>query len=650
MARRDRPVSQRQAWWLLAAALGAFLPLTAHLPLWLALGSGSVMLLRGWITYRQWHLPPRWLLALLVVAGTAAVGFEYKTVFGRVPGVALLGIFIALKLLELRAARDALAVVLLCYFLVLAQFMFTQTIATALIAIVTIVLTTATLAAAADDRPAPQLLLRRSGLMLAQALPFMVLLFILFPRVQGPLWGLPQDRITATTGLSDSMAPGSIAELSQSDAIAFRVKFAGPVPAQNQLYWRGPVMSSFDGRNWHATRSTGTQLTPPYPLKGSSVDYELTLEPHGKRWLFALEHPDALPPNSQFSDDLQLLSRELVRNRTRYSLRSYPDTQLLLKETPATLREALALPRDGNPRIRAVAAEWTARHGDDATAILAAAEDFFGRQLLAYTLTPPIVIDDVIDGFLFETKRGFCEHFASAFAFSLRAAGIPARVVTGYQGGEVNAVDDYLVVRQYDAHAWTEVWLAERGWVRIDPTAISAPRRIADHFVAAVPAGEALPFLARANMSWLRDLRNRFDAVANGWNQWVLGYTPQRQREFLQSLGLEAPDWQQMTAVLAVLSGTVLLVLTAWILHQRKQIDPARRAWLRFTRRLAKRGVQWQDWEGPQDFARRASLALPTHAASIQAITDSYSRLRYAPQATPADLDQLKNQIRRFRP
>lgn len=650
MARRDRPVSQRQSWWLLAAALGAFLPLTPYLPLWLSFASGSVMLLRGWITYRQWHLPSRWLLVLLVIAGTTAVGFEYRTIFGRVPGVALLAIFLALKLLELRAARDALAVVLLCYFMVLAQFMFTQTIATALIAIATIVLTTATLAAAADDRPPPLLLLRRSGLMLAQALPLMMLLFVLFPRVQGPLWGLPQDRHTATSGLSDSISPGTIAQLSRSDAIAFRVKFEGPVPAQSQLYWRGPVMPQFDGRTWHVTRKSGTQTSPPYQITGPGIDYEVTLEQHGKQWLFALEHPEALPPESTFTRDVQLLSRTNVLTRMRYNLRSFPETVLMTPETSASLRESLALPRAGNPRTRAVAAEWKAQYGNDAQAILAAAENFFARQLLAYTLNPPLLADDVIDGFLFDTKRGFCEHFASAFAFSLRAAGVPARVVAGYQGGEINTIDGYLVVRQYDAHAWTEVWLAERGWVRVDPTSISAPRRIADNFVAAAPAGEALPLLARTELNWLRDLRNRLDAVANGWNQWVLGYTPQRQREFLQSLGLNAPDWQKMTALLALLCGIVLLGLTLWVLYQRQPIDPARQAWLQFTRRLDKRGVHWQEWEGPQEFAQRAGQALPAHAAAIAAIADTYARLRYAPPTVDAELDRLKNLIRSFHP
>ena len=650
MARINRPVSRRQSWWLLATALAAFLPLTPQIPLWLALAAGTCFALRAALTWKQWRLPPRWLLVLLVAAGTSAVFFEYRSLVGRTPGVALLVVILALKLLELRAARDAISTVLLCYFLVLAQFMFTQTIPTALLACGTIIITTATLLAASDDRPTPIIQLRRTLLMLAQALPFMLLLFLLFPRVQGPLWGLPQDRTSAVSGLSDTMSPGSIAQLSQSDAVAFRVQFKGEVPAQSQLYWRGPVMPAFDGRSWRVTQTLGAYPVPPYVPRGSSVDYEVTLEPHGKFWLFALEMPGTLPPDSAMTSDYQPIARQAVRTRLRYTQQASPDTLAGINESAANLRAALELPKEGNPQIRAIAAEWRQRHGTDATAILAAAEDLFVRQLLIYTLNPPLLGRDVVDEFLFDTRRGFCEHFSAAFVFALRAAGVPARVVAGYQGGEINPVDGYLVVRQYDAHAWTEVWIAERGWVRIDPTAISAPRRINNNVAAAVPAGEPLPFLARSDLAWLKELRNRMDAVTNGWNQWVLGYNPQRQKDLLQSLGLDAPDWRSMTAILTALCGAVLLGLTAWVLHQRVRVDPALAAWQRFTRKLAKRGITWQAWEGPQDFARRASHAAPQHARAIHEIADLYAQLRYNPNTDRASLSQLNTKITAFRP
>ena len=270
--------------------------------------------------------------------------------------------------------------------------------------------------------------------------------------------------------------------------------------------------------------------------------------------------------------------------------------------------------------------------------------------MLIYTLNPPLLGTDMVDEFLFDSKRGFCEHFAAAFVFTLRAAGVPARVVAGYQGGEINPVDGYLEVRQYDAHAWTEVWIAGRGWVRIDPTAISAPSRINSNLAAAVPANERLPFLARADLAWLKELRYRLDAVTNGWNQWVLGYNPQRQRDLLASLGLKEPDWRSMTAVLSVLCGGVMLGLTAWILRNRLRVDPALAAWRRFTARLARRGIVWQAWEGPLAFAERAARQIPNHAASINAIASIYARLRYAPDPKAGDLIEFKAKIAAFNP
>lgn len=650
MARINRPVSRRQAWWLLAAALAAFLPLTPQLPTWLATAAGAALAWRGLLTWAQWRLPPRWLLLILVAAGIGGVLYEYRTILGRTPGVALLAVFLPLKLLELRAARDAMATVLLCYFLVLAQFLFTQTIPTAMLAVLTVLVTTAALLAAHDDRPPPMRQVRRAGLLLAQALPFMLLLFVLFPRVQGPLWGIPQDRFSAVSGLSDTMSPGSIAQLSQSDAVAFRVRFKGEVPAQSQLYWRGPVMPAFDGRSWRVTQTLGAYPAVPYPEQGQPVDYELTLEPHGKFWLFALELPGNLAPDSALTSDYQPIARQAVRNRLRYDQRAWPEAHAGREEMPRILRDALALPASGNPRIRAIAEGWRAKHGGDGAAILADAEAFFLRQLLIYTLNPPLLGPDVVDEFLFDTKRGFCEHFASAFVFALRAAGVPARVVAGYQGGEVNPVDGYLVVRQYDAHAWAEAWIAGRGWVRVDPTAIASPRRINANVAAAVPAGEPLPFLARGDLAWLKEIRHRLDAVTNGWNQWVLGYSPQRQKDFLQSLGLGEPDWRSMTAMLAALCGIVLLALTAWILHHRQRVDPALAAWRRFTARLAKRGAAWQAWEGPRAYAERASAALPERADAIREIADLYIRLRYGWGGDARDLQQLRRLVAAFRP
>lgn len=652
MARLDRPVSRRQSNWLLAAALASALPLAAYVPLWLVIATGFAFAWRALLSWRQYHLPPRGLPPLLAIAGSISIFIEYHTLLGRTPGIALLLIFLGLKLLELRAARDAMATVLLCFFLVLGDFLFSQTIPMALQAAFALLVTTTALLAANDDRPGVKAQFTRAGTLLAQAVPFMLLLFLLFPRIEGPLWNLPEDRRSAISGLSDSMAPGSIAQVSQSDAVVFRALFKAPkkIPPQAQLYWRGPVMPAFDGRIWRVTKTRAAYAAPPWAAQGLTVDYEMTLEPHGKLWLFALELPATLPADSALTGDYQLLARQPVRNRMRFEQRALLLASAGREETPAVLREALVLPQDGNPRIRAVAEGWRRQYGSDTAAILVAAQNFFSRQLLIYTLNPPLLGKDSVDEFLFDSKRGFCEHFASAFTFSLRAAGIPARVVTGYQGGEMNPLDGYLVVRQYDAHAWSEAWLAGQGWVRIDPTAIAAPSRINENVTAALPAGEPLPFLARNDLAWLRELRHRLDAISNDWNQWVLGYNPQRQRDFLARLGLDSPDWRSMTAALAIFSGITLLVLTLWILRNRQHSDPALLLWRRFTRKLTRCGIVWQPWEGPADFAVRAAKKLPAQAMEIHEIARDYAGLRYAARPHDSDLLRLKIRIASFKP
>jgi hypothetical protein len=255
--------------------------------------------------------------------------------------------------------------------------------------------------------------------------------------------------------------------------------------------------------------------------------------------------------------------------------------------------------------------------------------DHFRNESFFYTLTPPLLGENGIDQFLYDTRRGFCEHFASAFVFAMRAAGIPARVVTGYQGGEHNPVDGYLIVRQSDAHAWAEVWLAGKGWTRVDPTAAIAPSRIEAGLASAISAAEPLPFLVRTDLSWLRQLRFRWEAVGNAWNQWILGYNPQRQREVLKHLGMREPDWKAMTAAMAALCGLLLLGLTVWVLHKRIRLDPTVRAWNRLSRKLSRVGLARKDWEGPADYARRVALSRPELAKPMAVIAALYIGLRY---------------------
>jgi transglutaminase-like putative cysteine protease len=351
----------------------------------------------------------------------------------------------------------------------------------------------------------------------------MLILFVFFPRVQGPLWGLPQDAYSGTSGLSNTMTPGSISQLILSDAVAFRVKFEGTIPKPNQLYWRGPVFWYFNGKNWLPGNKTPRNFFK-YERLEKRVQYTVTLEPHNNHWLFVLDMPAMLPPESTGSNDYQVLSRTPVRSRMRYKMASYLSHKVGLDADEKELSRALQLPPDtnsgGNKRARALAESWRQDINSD-EAIMRKALSMFRNQKFYYTLLPPLLGDNQVDEFLFDTLQGFCEHYSSSFVFLMRSAGIPARVVTGYLGGKINSVGNYMIVRQSDAHAWAEVWLKDRGWVRVDPTASVSPERLNSGIAAAVPYSDQLPMMARTEFEWLRTMRMSMDAMANNWNQWV---------------------------------------------------------------------------------------------------------------------------------
>lgn len=647
-------LSRRQSLWLIAAGVMTITPLVPHLPAWLGVLTGLTFAWRLFLAWQDKPLPPRWLLVLVALIGIVGIAIHYRTPFGQNPGVALLVMLMSLKQLECRAMRDGYSVVFLGFFIVMSAFFYAQTIPAALFAALALLLLVGVLTALEDDLPDPRALLARSGLLLVKALPFMLLLFVLFPRVQGPLWGLPRDAHSALTGLSDSMTPGSISQLSQSDAVAFRVRFEGETPPRHQLYWRGPVLTHFDGRTWRPLRS-GMHNEPPYEVDGPRIDYELTLEPHNKHWLFALELPGELPTladGAVITDDYFLISKKPVIARQRYRLSSWPEAAAGSDDPGSLLDEARQLPPRGNPRIRAIAEQWRAQHGDNDQAIVEAASLFLLRQGLRYTLDPPLTGENSVDDFLFETREGFCEHFSSAFVFALRAAGLPARVVTGYQGGEINPVDNFLVVHQYDAHAWSEVWLRGQGWRRIDPTAISFPTRVQQNLAVVVPEGSPLPLLMRIHAEWLKDLRFRWDALNNAWNQWILGYNVERQRELLRRLGMAQPDWRHLTVTLAVLTGLTFAGFALYALRHWRRLDTAGLLWRRTERRLARLGLARQIWETPSAWAQRVGKRRPELADSIATLAETYSLLRYAPLAEArrrALLDEMRSQMAALR-
>ena len=643
------PLERSAVPWLLACAFATAAPHTEHLPLWLSAIAGLALALRAWLWQKNRRLPSRWLLALIVAASTAGVYLEYRTLFGRDAGVAMLTLFMALKPMEMTRRRDAIVVVMLGFFLLLTHYFYSQSIPTGLWLIAAATLETATLIRIFGGPQPPMLIARYAAQLLLQALPFMLVLFLLFPRISGPLWGLPQDAHSSRSGLPETISPGSISDLILNGSIAFRARFDGPPPANSSLYWRGPVMDEYDGRTWKPV-FLGRIAAPQIETRGPLLAYELTLEPHNQRWLLALDIPAELPQDSFLSPRMQAMTREPVRLRSRFSLRSATDYRAGIAESRLVLDTSLRLPNQGNPRARALAATWRDKH-QDSRKIAAEAQLLFRQENFFYTLHPPLLGNNAIDEFLFETRSGFCEHYASAFVFLMRAAGVPARVVAGYQGGEFNPVDGYVVVRQSDAHAWAEIWTADQGWLRVDPTAAIAPSRVEQGIAAALPEGETLPVMARIDLDWLRQLRYRWEAVNNSWNQWVLGYNPDRQREVLSKLGLGDIDWRGMTALLATLCGIALLGITAWTLWQRPGLEPAQRAWYRFCRRLTKQGVSAREpWEGPLAYAGRVASTHPQFGRIAHEAATNYAAARYGQPgiAQQAGLQRLREITRQL--
>ncbi len=641
------PADTRAFWWMLLTAAMSTLPHLPYIASWL--GSGTVVILawQAWRIHRRIDAPRWYITTPLAIGAGVAVVITYQTLLGKQAGIALLVVLLSLKLLESRSPRDLRVCIFLAMFLQLGLFLDTESALTAAIAVLSALSAIATLISLSGLR-SPQRTLKLAGTMMLQSVPFMLLLFFLFPRIPGPLWGLPEDAFAARTGLSDSMSPGSISELIQSGAVAFRVKFDESPPPRHQLYWRGPVLTNFDGRRWTPVKTTDA-TAPEYAVAGTPYRYTMTLEAHDKPWLLALDYPGPGVQNARYATDYRLLDSKRIQQRTRYTAESYPESRVGLNESRSTLAVALTLPPERNPRTIELARTLRASH-ESPEATLNAALSWMRTAGLNYTLRPPTLGLNTADEFLFDTKRGFCEHFASSFVILMRAAGIPARVVTGYQGGELNAYDGHLVVRQSDAHAWSEVWLEGRGWLRVDPTAQSHPARLDDGLAAALGANDAIPLFIRPDMQWLRDLRQRWDFVNNAWNQWVLGYDQARQQDFLSRLGLEKGNWPQLAGVLLGTSVLIMLSLLWWAHRTQRESDPLLRQWARFEHKLRRAGVPRLIHEGPDDYARRAGAALAAHRDAIGSIATQYSRLRYG-RGTPErhEIQQLKSMIDRLK-
>jgi transglutaminase-like putative cysteine protease len=657
-ANRAQPkglLSPAQVTWLGAMLLIAQLPQMLFVPVWVGGFGTMLVIVRLALLRRDRARPdatpariPSWALALFAIATGVALRSSFGYLLGRDPCVAFLFVLVGIKYLETRTPRDGSLLVCLASFLVLTPFFYSQSVLAAAMALPALVALGATLQVLAQPSLRSLPLARARGPVLqalklfAQGIPLAALLFVLFPRLTGPLWGLPIDT-AARSGLSQRMAPGMISELSLSDAVAFRVDFEGAVPPKRDRYWRGPVLSRFDGREWTPGEwHDGGTLAQ---RGGRAYTYVVTLEPHDQRWLFALEMPSQLPRVSSedaggapatvgtLSRNKQLLAAAPVRDALRYRAVSavtdaYPADSGALEADAA---ENVALPRSAsrdNPRARELARTLRAQHPDD-DGYIRAVMDWLRAQPFHYTLSPaPLPERAPVDAFLFDTQSGFCEHYASAFVVLLRAAGVPARVVTGYQGGEMNPNGDYLIVRQSDAHAWAEV-LVDGRWRRFDPTGVVAPSRIDIGLGGALPAGELVPLLARLDSGWLGGIELAWDAFNHDWRRHVVGFNYERQHALWRELRIDLfSGWQivLLVAAAAALWGTVLL---GWLTYRKHRQDRVRWLWEVMCDRLARAGLPREIHEGPLAYAARASLRWPDYAVAFQIIGDAYAGLRY---------------------
>jgi len=650
----DSPLSRAQSGWLAALLLCAQVPLWSDVLPWIAIAGTGLVIVRlvpalnapGYARPPLWR---RWMLPVLAVAAAVGIRAHLGYFLARDPCVQFLFVLVGIKFVEARSTRDGTLLICLAIFLAITQFFYAQSIFAAITAVPSLFALGGALAAlrasnAAQGPIAAQLV--APGRLMLQGIPLAALLFLLFPRLAGPLWGSPADA-GARTGLSERMSPGAISELSRSDAVAFRVDFNGPPPDSRNRYWRGPVFSRFSGREWSA--SYRIQPGRFARREGPVIDYTVTLEPHGKLWLFALEHPASLPRPASEDDitgvssdiafltyDQQLIARSTVNQTVRYTQRSVLQGSVM--PVPGDATDNLQLSRN-NAHTIAFARELRARSDSDRAFIDTVLRRFHDEPYV-YTLTPPLLEaePDPVDAFLFDTRRGFCEHYAGSFVLLLRAAGIPARVVTGYQGGEMALDGKYMIVRQSDAHAWAEA-IVDGKWQRFDPTGAVAPSRVERGLGAALPLGEPVPYLARLEMTWLKSLRLHWDSINYQWQRGIVGFNIDRQRDFLREFGLDSARPVQLVAIIAAMAFAWVIPVLALSRVRRTRADAEVALWARACRRLARAGLARRPDEGPLDYVERAALRWPQWADLFLLIGTSYAQLRYgAPDARRATL------------
>ena len=662
-ALRNMPRDSRDTLFLLVVTAWVLAPLTANVPLWCSVLAASVLMWRGWLAIQGQPLPGKWwLLGLLALTITATV-FSYRTVLGRDAGVTLLVVLITLKTLELRARRDAFVVFFLGFFCMLSNFFYSQSLLTAFSMLIGLMglLTVLVNAHMPVGRPPLSAAAKTAGWMTLLGAPIMLVLFLLFPRM-APLWGGPSDAMTGRSGLSPDMRVGSIAKLALDDTVAMRLKFQGETPPPSAMYFRGPVLSSFDGTEWRSPSAGNlarSGVKSNLAVSGTPYRYQVTMEPSSRTWLMLMEAapeaPDIPGYRAAMQDDLQWLTGQPVSDLIRFNATSYPSFQHGPTTRVPGLLEFVDLPPGSNPRTQALAAQIQADPRNTSTALLI--RDVMSRLRTGgytYTLEPGQYGLNTADEFFFDRKEGFCEHIASSFVILMRAMNVPARIVTGYQGGELNSVDGFWVVRQSDAHAWAEVWQEGQGWVRVDPTSAVSPGRIGNFQRLSIPRGVMSQTLSNLSPGLSAQLRATWEAVNNSWNQRILNYTQGKQLNLLKNLGFKSPSWEDLSYVLIAVVVLASLAGAGWTLYERAQHDPWQRLLARARKQLAQMGVPSTTATSPRQLAAmlasKTDGSLPENILATQRWLMQLEAQRYAPHATAGSranrLKQLQKQYR----
>ncbi|MFL1453646.1 transglutaminaseTgpA domain-containing protein [Marinobacter sp. GN3S48] len=645
--------------WVIASFTLLLTPQWDRLPLWLV---ASCIVLAGWRWLAQSgrvRLPGKWLKTGIML-GVIAV--YIATVQGRFTVDTAASFFVlavGLKWLETRSTRDFYVLFFILVYLATVNFLFHQEIYWAVVNLMAVGLLLVGLQVLnAPDLPESMASgWRRLGAMLLKTLPIVVLLFVFFPRM-APLWSVPMVSGEARSGISDTMRPGDISNLAQSSERAFRATFGDDLPAYRDRYWRGLILDYLDGETWRQGRDEPFRRPGRVAVDGGAGDlesdqYEVLMEPTDERWAFALDGSVAVSDNVLPIDEGLFRFRRPADSAVRYRM-ALADGETDDADAPRSLRRYLQLPSRGNPRARALAEELKADYPDPG-AMVEAMMARFRQQQYFYTLRPPAMPEDGIDALLFDAKRGFCAHYAGATTFLLRAAGVPARVVVGYQGGDPGADDEYLIVRQYDAHAWVEAWIDGEGWVRVDPTAAIAPDRIESGLRDAV-AGEG-SFLEDdwaspqryGNIPVLQWASLQVDRINYQWQRWVVGYQGQSQMDLMSRLpgGLGLKELGYATAGIVGLALLVAGAFSAWQVRRSASRDPVVRLIHQWHRLCERAGIPVRFGETPAQLADRIGSARPAAAGTARAFARMVNKHYYGSDPD-GEGRQSREQMRRL--